>query len=225
LNWARRRGGASRTAALHTATGVVTSSPVPAEQGSLGPGVVIDEVNRRLFAFRLFGGAQVAVLSYDLVLLGVAPLNSCTNVVVSPHTGRLYVGRWTDYLGGGGAFYFQALDAITYASLTPNVTVGGSKDNNCAFLAVLTAPGAPRDLAAAVAGSSVTVSWTNVGGASDFVLAAGSAPGRTDLSAVIGAEPFAGFTGVPPGTYYVRVRGVNEAGGGRTSAEMKVVVP
>jgi hypothetical protein len=215
----------ARLAVLNTVSGAVTLTTVPVEQGSIGPGAVLDELNRRLFAFQLFGGAQVAVLNYDLTLLAVAPVYSCTNVVVSPHTGRLYLGRWTDYLGAGGPFYFQALDSVTYASLTPRVTVGGSKDNNCAFLAVLSAPGAPQDLTATAAGAAVTVSWTNVGGASSFVLDVGFAPGRTDLSVSLGPDARVTFSNVPSGTYYLRVRGANESGPGTASAERMLVVP
>ncbi len=214
----------ARLAVLNTVTGAVTLTTVPAEQGSIGPGAVLDELNRRVFAFQLFGGAQVAVLNYDLAPLAVAPVYSCTNVVVSPHTGRLYLGRWTDYLGAGGWFYLQALDSVTYASLTPRVTVGGSKDNNCAFLAVLTAPGAPQDLTATAAGSTVSVSWINIGGASSFVLDVGFAPGRTDLSVSLGPAARATFANVPPGTYYLRMRGANESGPGNPSAETTLVV-
>lgn len=90
-----------RLAVLHTATGVATASAVPAEQGSIGPGAVLDEVRRRVFALRLFGGAQVAVLSCDLTPIGVAAVPSCNNVVISSHTGPLYLGRWADYQGQG----------------------------------------------------------------------------------------------------------------------------
>ena len=57
-----------------------------------------------------------------------------------------------------------------------------------------------------------------------FVLDVGFAPGRTDLSLFLGPEPFARFSGVPPGTYYLRLRGGNEVGGGRPSDEVAVRV-
>jgi hypothetical protein len=52
----------------------------------------------------------------------------------------------------------------------------------------------------------------------------GLAPGRTDLSVFMGWEPNATFFDVPPGTYYLRVRGGNLIGGGQPSAEIVVRV-
>ena len=89
---------------------------------------------------------------------------------------------------------------------------------------MITAPGAPQHLAARVSGSTVSLTWLNVGGASAFVLEAGFAPGHTAIAVTLGPEGAATFTDVPPGTYYVRVRGGNEFGGGRPSAEAVVVV-
>ena len=71
----------------------------------------------------------------------------------------------------------------------------------------------------------VALEWTNVGGASRFVLEVGAAPGRTDLSVVVGPDSQASFSGVPPGTYYLRVRGANAFGGGHPSNEIRVVIP
>jgi hypothetical protein len=93
-------------------------------------------------------------------------------------------------------------------------------------LTLRTAPGPPLDVRAEVRGSSVSLSWTNVGAALWFVLDAGFAPGQTALSVFHhGPEGHATFTGVPAGTYYVRVRGGNLVGGGRPSAEVAIVVP
>jgi hypothetical protein len=213
-------------AMLNTATGVVTTST--ATHSTLGGSPVLDEANGRVIALGPAG--LITVLSSDLAVLGTTTVPaSCNNAAVSPHTGRLYLAVFHgDFFGpgSGGPLTLRVFDAVTYASLAAPVTPPGRfRNNECRYVTVLTAPGAPRDLAAAVAGSTVLVSWTNVGGASGFVLEAGFAPGRTDLSVFLGAEPFAVFTGVPPGTYYVRVRGGNEVGGGRASAEMQVVVP
>ena len=90
---------------------------------------------------------------------------------------------------------------------------------------MLTAPGAPRALTAQVSPSLLSLHWTNVGAASGFVLEVGFAPGRTDVSVFVGSSPNVAFAAVPPGIYYVRVRGGNEFGGGRPSDEIRVVVP
>jgi hypothetical protein len=77
---------------------------------------------------------------------------------------------------------------------------------------------------ATVRGRDVILTWTNIGAASSFVLDVGFAPGRTDLSLFLGPEPFARFSGVPPGTYYMRLRGGNEVGGGRPSGAIAVTI-
>ena len=51
------------------------------------------------------------------------------------------------------------------------------------------------------------------------------APGRTDLSVYLGPDSHTAFAGVPSGTYYLRLRGGNEFGGGRPSQEIRLVVP
>lgn len=65
----------------------------------------------------------------------------------------------------------------------------------------------------------------NIGAASGFMLDVGFAPGRTDLSLFLGPDPFARFSSVPPGTYYVRLRGGNEVGGGRPTDEVVLRIP
>jgi hypothetical protein len=89
-------------------------------------------------------------------------------------------------------------------------------------------PGAPDELTATVNGSAVTFSWMaplTGGPAGAYILEAGSGPGLSDLARV----PVNGTTltapNVPAGTYFVRVRAVNNAGTGDTSAEVQVVVP
>jgi hypothetical protein len=57
------------------------------------------------------------------------------------------------------------------------------------------------------------------------VIEAGSAPGLSNLAVVGHPTTAASFSGVAPGTYYVRVRGVNAQGAGFASNEVTVVVP
>jgi len=89
-------------------------------------------------------------------------------------------------------------------------------------------PGAPDDFAAVVNGSAVTFSWTapaTGGAAGAYVLEAGSGPGLSDLARVPVNGTSLSAPNVPPGTYFVRVRAVNNAGTGDASAELQVVVP
>ena len=71
----------------------------------------------------------------------------------------------------------------------------------------------------------MTLAWTNVGEASNFVLDAGLAPGRTDLTFSIGASSPVVFPNVPSGTYYLRVRGTNAFGVSQPSNEVVLAVP
>lgn len=180
-----------------------------------------DELNERLL---LSVGPYAQAVTKDLQVIGSAFIGgTCHAFAVSQHTGRLYVVRSDPATPGGSAF---VLDSATYQSLQPAVTMPPGSGVSCAAVRVLTAPGPPRNLRASVTGrGDVDVSWTNVGGAGGFVLEVGYGPGRRDLQLFLDADATERFTNVPPGTYYLRVRGGNVFGGGRLSDEIQVVVP
>ncbi len=72
----------------------------------------------------------------------------------------------------------------------------------------------------------MTLAWTNIGAASEFVVEPGLAPGRADPAFYLhSAERIIQFANVPTGTYYLRIRGGNLIGGGRASGEIAVTVP
>ena len=191
----------------------------------------LDAVTGRVIVFGANGA--VHALSEDLAPMGSTVMTAtCNNVATSPHTGRLYLARFQlltqcPRCGGGTSnVTFEALDATTYESLGAPVTPPTifNWEYTCS-LTVLSAPGPPRDVAATVNGSDLTLTWTNVGSASGFVLDVGFASGRTDLQIHVGADTTFRAPNVPPGTYYLRLRGGNEMGGGRASREVRVVVP
>ena len=178
-----------------------------------------DALNERVFANV---GASLVVLNRAGDVLGSAPMGDCHASVVSPHTGRLYVRRRTPLsreftLDDLRVFDSRSYQLLDRAYLPPRPVP-------CS-VALVTAPGPPRALAATVARNTVSLTWQNVGGASHFVLDVGLAPGRTDLRVPLGADPLVTFAGVPSGVYYLRVRGGNEFGGGRASQEVRVMVP
>lgn len=194
-------------------TGVVTTTGGSLNVLSSPPTLVWDEAHDRLFAL----GTGVAVFTRDLGLIGSAATGGrCRDVAISPHTGRIYLNVHDYYYSAGWA----TLSAYNAATLDP-VELSEARTTNAGCpVTLVTAPGRPRDVRVTVRGRDVILTWTNIGAASSFVLDVGFAPGRTDLSMFLGPEPSARFSGVPPGTYYLRLRGGNEIGGGRTSNEV-----
>jgi len=157
-----------------------------------------------------------------------------STLALSPHTDRLYV---VDAFGRSGSGQNPPTRLQLTVFNTATGAVVGSRDVTAAGgvapgtlrcaprrVTVLTAPGAPRNLAATVAGRDVTLAWTNPGDATNFVLDVGVAPGRTDASFGVGAAAPVTLAAAPPGTYYVRVRGTNAFGVSRPSNEVMVTV-
>lgn len=109
-----------------------------------------------------------------------------------------------------------------------NAGGSGAASNEVAFtVAGPTAPLAPVLNPASVSGSTVSLSWTPGGGGAptSYVLAAALSPGGVPfVTAPLGATPSVSFTGVPAGTYYVRVVAANAVGTSAPSNEIAIVV-
>jgi predicted phage tail protein len=93
----------------------------------------------------------------------------------------------------------------------------------------VTAPTSPPSFnSSPVSGSTVTLNWSApaIGTATSYLIEAGSAPGLSNLaSANTGnANTTISFSGVPRGTYYVRIRAVNAAGASLPSNERTITV-
>jgi hypothetical protein len=85
-------------------------------------------------------------------------------------------------------------------------------------------PGAPANLAVLVNGSAVSLNWQAASGTvTGYIIEAGSATGLATLS--LGTINTHSVTGVPRGTYYVRVRAINAGGQGPPSSEEIAIVP
>lgn len=219
--------GTSAVVAFDLATGAETGRvPMPTVTPNLEWSAGLDAV---IDIRQASSNAVFTAFSRDLQPIGTATMPATfgcgVQAVVSPATGRAYV------LSGGGTYFGQALEAqLTGALLgTPGpIEVSGldpAVRGNCGPLHLASPPGAPRRLTASVGAGAVSFAWENVGGASQFTVDVGVAPGRTDLSIPLGPDSKWTIANVPPGTYYARVRGANTFGGGRPSSEVAVVVP
>jgi hypothetical protein len=121
--------------------------------------------------------------------------------------------------------YFLRVRSRVGAQLSPPsaevmIVVGG----------VPSPPEAPRSLVHTLtAGSTVTLTWLApfFGTPTSYVLEAGTASGLSDIVVFnTGSTALTlSFPGVPPGTYYVRVRAVNALGASVASNERVIVVP
>ncbi len=148
-------------------------------------------------------------------------VNPWRAVAFSPHTDTIYLHSFTQSTWGSVS-WLESVRADTYATVYPKMVLSSIASG----MELLSPSGAPRHVRASVSGHDVTVDWTNVGAASEFVIDIGLSAGRTDLSVpVTGGDAHASFANVPPGTYYVRVRGRNIIGAGRTSQQIAVTVP
>lgn len=92
-------------------------------------------------------------------------------------------------------------------------------------LAMAVAPPAPAGFGATLDGSRVTLTWQPSPGATHYEVEAGSSPGRRDLARYVTGDTSLTVPGVPPGTYYVRVRALNFAAKGRYTADVVVTIP
>ena len=87
----------------------------------------------------------------------------------------------------------------------------------------------PTNLSATITGSTITFTWTlpplGLSGV-QFVLEAGTASGLTNITPGLPVGTATSFTvpGVPPGTYYVRVRSVHASGTSAPTPDIAVTV-
>ena len=144
---------------------------------------------------------------------------------IDPATGEAAVANVLEHtaeLGGslGGVASFGRdlqgeLYLLTFSGIVRKIVAGGAL------------PNPPQNLQVVVTGSTVTVSWTPPpSGAvpAGYQLEAGSAPGAANLAIVPAAVTTLTFPGIPPGTYYVRVRSLGGGSASAPSNEVGVVV-
>jgi hypothetical protein len=85
---------------------------------------------------------------------------------------------------------------------------------------------APTNLSVSVVGTTVSLQWSAVAGATSYLLEAGLAPGVNNLFVGnVGAAPSLAVSGVAPDSYAVRVRAVGACGVGLPTSTVAFVVP
>ena len=197
-------------------------------------GVWLDPATGRLFLAGAFlGGMPVPVTAaFDpdsLTLIGTVPNPpGGTNVQMvfdghRPRAYRLFVEHITNF----GPFE-NRVDIIDTQSLTVIAAGALPSGQRATDIAVVPVPPQPSDVRSSVAGNQVTVEWRAGAGpglATAYKIEAGSAPGLADLATFQQGATLFVANGVPPGTYFVRVRALNSGGAGAASSELVVTVP
>ncbi|MGE0812291.1 MAG: hypothetical protein AB7O28_00290 [Vicinamibacterales bacterium] len=194
------------------------------------------------------GGQTVAVPQPD----AASPL-APTALAIREIAGNVVTLRWTMPTGGpaptgfvleGGLLPGEVLASVataspasTFTMTAPlgsfyarvralNGTVSGPPSNEIAIhVNVPLAPSPPRDLLGLVAGSTLSLAWTNTfdgGTPASLVL---EVTGTTVASAALGLADAFSVPGVPPGTYRIALRARNAAGTSERSSAVTVTVP
>lgn len=222
------------------ATGVEIGAVDLPPRGFLSGGdqLVLDEANRRVLNSNMAG---LDVFSFDLApinsfpFLNISPSGACrfdvgaderTGMVVAATTARPY-----PYVQVSRTPIVTALDVVEPAVIgavalapSPDATVGPIAPCGGGSI-VLTPPVAPTLNAPVVNGTSVTLSWAAVRDTASYLVEAGVGAGGPGFTMNTGSATSLTVTNVPPGTYWVRVRGVNDSGLGVLSASVMVTVP
>jgi predicted phage tail protein len=131
------------------------------------------------------------------------------------------------------SFTFTGVPAGFYFLRVRGVNAGGVGPASAEFMLVVggvsSPPPPPNFNSHTVNSGTVTLNWVAPpsGNPTSYFIEAGSAPGLADLATVNtgNTNVTASFSGVPPGTYYVRVRAVNAIGRSVVSNERTVIVP
>jgi hypothetical protein len=126
------------------------------------------------------------------------------------------------------SFALQAPQGVYYLRVFARNALGISSPSNVVGISVsstLAPPTPPTGFAASSAGTTVNVSLSlPAGPLTGLLLAAGSAPGQTQVVVPLPLAPNSTIGGVPAGTYFARVHAVGAGGPSGPSNEVAIVV-
>ncbi|MEZ5293881.1 MAG: fibronectin type III domain-containing protein [Vicinamibacterales bacterium] len=198
-------------------------------QSALTTNITPAPVRRPPGAPVLTGAATSTTLgiSWQAAVSGCETVSFLLEAGTAPGASDLYVGS----VGAATSLQAAVPRGVYYIRVRGTNDLGTGPASNELQLLVGTSapPGPPGGLVGTVSGQLLSLSWQppSSGGAVDgYVLEAGTAPGLSNIGAIpLPPSPTAiQAPGVPPGTYYLRVRARNAGGTSQPSNEVSVVV-
>lgn len=208
-----------------TVMGLVLDTPSKIHvETATGRVVAIGRNDTRVYEPETLQLVAVWPTSFNLPLL-----TDVASVAFDSPTRRLFMASGSPILATGPRFGdYHVIDTLT-GNVVFAVSAGPRGLPDVGWFVAAPVPGAPQTLGATVQGGAVALTWT--AGSSDaqtvrYVVEAGSAPGLANLATFdVGLQTNLTVPGVPPGTYYVRVRAANYTGSSAPSNEIVVTVP
>lgn len=130
-------------------------------------------------------------------------------------------------VGAVTSFSLQAPQGTYYLRVLARNASGLGAPSNVVQVVVqntVPPPAAPTNLQASVSGNTVTLTASLPAGLTGLLLQGGATPGATQAAVPLNVAPQNTLSGVPPGSYYVRLVAVNAGGMSPPSNEVPVVV-
>jgi hypothetical protein len=126
---------------------------------------------------------------------------------------------------GGLSFATPAPPGSYYVRVRAQNACGTGPASPTQLLVVgCTLPGTPGAPVVSVAGATASIAWNALGGAAQYQVEVGTAPGASNVGVQTTASTSLPWAGLAPGTYYTRVRALNACGAGAASPEARFTI-